>query len=131
MSFAAYEELAELRSARQRAEAMAQLRELEADGLVKRQVFHEVPPRVEYSATKLGNSLNTALAPLADRDQIPDFLQQLVLEDHIHPCHRSPPLCAYQPTRFCRDSLLQAQPRLSRVPPGAPQPRQLGVRGPG
>lgn len=43
-----------------------QLRELEADGLVKRQVFHEVPPRVEYSATKLGNSLNTALAPLAD-----------------------------------------------------------------
>jgi DNA-binding HxlR family transcriptional regulator len=43
-----------------------QLRELEADGLVRRQVFHEVPPRVEYSATKLGNSLNTALAPLAD-----------------------------------------------------------------
>jgi DNA-binding HxlR family transcriptional regulator len=43
-----------------------QLREMEADGLVNRVVFHEVPPRVEYSATKLGTSLNVALAPLAD-----------------------------------------------------------------
>lgn len=43
-----------------------QLRELEADGIVHRDVFHEVPPRVEYSATKLGASLNEALSPLAD-----------------------------------------------------------------
>ena len=43
-----------------------QLRELEADGLVHREVFHEVPPRVEYSETKLGASLNAALGPLAD-----------------------------------------------------------------
>ena len=42
-----------------------QLRELEADGLVKRQVFHEVPPRVEYSATKLGTSLNVTVHPNA------------------------------------------------------------------
>ena len=43
-----------------------QLRELEADGLVHREGFHEVPPRVEYSETRLGASLNAALGPLAD-----------------------------------------------------------------
>ena len=34
-----------------------QLRALEADGLVRRTVFAEVPPRVEYSATEDGLSL--------------------------------------------------------------------------
>ena len=41
-----------------------QLRELESRGIVYREVFHQVPPKVEYSLTELGMSLNVALAPL-------------------------------------------------------------------
>lgn len=35
----------------------AQLRELEEDGIVKRQVFDEIPQRVEYALTESGKEL--------------------------------------------------------------------------
>lgn len=41
-----------------------QLKELEADDLVKRTDHKEVPPRVDYSLTLLGRSLAEALVPL-------------------------------------------------------------------
>lgn len=41
-----------------------QLREMEADGLIHREVYREVPPKVEYSLTDDGRSLNEALGAL-------------------------------------------------------------------
>ena len=41
-----------------------QLKDLEADGIVKRVDYREVPPRVDYSLTKFGQTLASALAPL-------------------------------------------------------------------
>ena len=43
-----------------------QLRELEADGIVHREVYDEVPPRVEYSLTEDGVALNAALEDLGE-----------------------------------------------------------------
>ncbi|MEK3786441.1 winged helix-turn-helix transcriptional regulator [Paenibacillus sp. FSL K6-1230] len=34
-----------------------QLRELEQDGIVHREVYHQVPPKVEYSLTSFGQTL--------------------------------------------------------------------------
>ena len=43
-----------------------QLRELEDDGIVSRKQYNQVPPRVEYSLTSFGDSLNDALTPLCE-----------------------------------------------------------------
>lgn len=42
----------------------AQLRDMEASGLVNRKVYAEVPPRVEYTLTELGYSLKPVLDAL-------------------------------------------------------------------
>jgi len=46
-----------------------QLRELEADGLVHREVYPQVPPKVEYSLTELGNSVMPVMRTMCEWGQ--------------------------------------------------------------
>lgn len=56
-----------------------QLRELEADGIVHRRVYPEVPPKVEYSLTQAGRALEPVIHSMSDWGQrhvqgvTPDF----------------------------------------------------------
>ena len=43
-----------------------QLRQMEASGLLSRKVYAEVPPRVEYTLTELGKTMNPILKELCD-----------------------------------------------------------------
>lgn len=51
-----------------------QLREMESDGLVHREIYKEIPPKVEYSLTDFGKSLSPILNELW-------VLGQKILED--------------------------------------------------
>jgi DNA-binding HxlR family transcriptional regulator len=43
-----------------------QLRELESDGIVHREVFHVVPPKVEYSLTETGKRLLPVMTSMSE-----------------------------------------------------------------
>ena len=55
-----------------------QLRELEASGLICREVFPVIPPKVEYSLTELGKSLMPVLTTM--RDWGSNYLRKVNIE---------------------------------------------------
>ena len=55
-----------------------QLRELEEDHLIYRHVYRQVPPKVEYSLTESGKSLQPILIQMCDWGQ--EFMQNLQAE---------------------------------------------------
>lgn len=61
-----------------------QLRELQAHGLVTRTVFAEVPPRVEYTATSLGKSLEPIVLSLCEWGRV--HAAELGESDRLETC---------------------------------------------
>ena len=55
-----------------------QLRELESDGLLDRKVFHQVPPKVEYSLSRRGKSLEPILTEMGPGEKIRCHLRKRV-----------------------------------------------------
>jgi DNA-binding HxlR family transcriptional regulator len=80
-----------------------QLREMEAHGLVSREIFREVPPRVEYAATTLGGSLAPIVAALCEWGR--RHAQELDELDRVAECNESRGAMADQrPARQVRTS---------------------------
>lgn len=65
-----------------------QLRELEAQALIHRQVYPIIPPRVEYSLTELGQSLMPIL--VAMRDWGAGYLKTQNMESCCFMMHKDP-----------------------------------------
>lgn len=59
------------------------LRSLEADGLINRCIYPEVPPRVEYTLTEMGNSLMPHINNLVDWaiEYMPDIVNSRQLHE--------------------------------------------------
>lgn len=61
----------------------AQLRALEADGILSRTVYPEVPPRVEYRLTPYGLTLREAILALKAWGDVHKQQQMLVNDRHV------------------------------------------------
>lgn len=62
-----------------------QLRELEVDGVVRRTVYPEVPPKVEYALTEFGETLAPVLCALRDWGEMFQTKRGVVPTSHGSP----------------------------------------------
>jgi len=60
-----------------------QLKELENDGFVHREEYHQIPPKVEYSLTELGQSLLPVLSAMSAWGQTHQPIEDETA-DHTH-----------------------------------------------
>ncbi|MED3627287.1 transcriptional regulator HypR [Bacillus subtilis] len=63
-----------------------QLRELEADGIVHREIYQQVPPKVEYSLTEFGRTLEPIVLQMkewgeSNRDVLESYRSNGLLKD--------------------------------------------------
>ncbi len=58
-----------------------QLRELEDDGFLHREIYKEIPPKVEYSLTELGESFIPVLQTMMT------WSEQYLCPDYVNPYH--------------------------------------------
>lgn len=68
-----------------------QLRELEADGVVHREIYRQIPPKVEYSLTEFGETLKPIL--LAMQEWGDRYMSQVIERKFGR---QAPPVCLYK-----------------------------------
>lgn len=73
-----------------------QLRELEKDHLVKRKVYHQVPPKVEYSLKPFGVTLIPLLLQMREWGREYEIMLNdgRSVTDEDKECHKTPPIAS-------------------------------------
>ncbi len=66
-----------------------QLRELEQDGIVHREIYKEIPPRVEYSLTEFGTSLGPIIVQMLDWGE--QYMEQIQVRKQQKMFHTTEP----------------------------------------
>ncbi len=67
-----------------------QLRELEQDGIVHREIYKEIPPRVEYSLTEFGTSLGPIIVQMLDWGE--QYMEQIQVRKQQKMFHMTEPM---------------------------------------
>jgi DNA-binding HxlR family transcriptional regulator len=81
-----------------------QLRELESDGIIHREVYAQVPPKVEYSLTALGASLKPVIESMCEWG----VMHSVTKSEKVPFTLPTPEIIGEQPTYLVQDSATTA-----------------------